>query len=174
MFQLAPAPKTHRAVEVLTVDYLNAGAVGADDGKFLFQVVGGVLGDFLIFSAHLQPRGDLAAPTDLAAPWALVYADSPVALIPRGQASLGYALKANSGWRHAVPAEVYVGPYRFSGSVLSPDKQLRVFAGHTIGFVAQQVQINSAAARRAPERPTGALRAGGGPAQTFRAAALII
>jgi hypothetical protein len=171
MFQLPPAPKTQWAVEVLTGDYLIAGAVDADRNKLAVQVAGGVLDDFRIFSACWQPRGILAAPTDLAAPWALDYADSLVALIPRDQASLDYAQKANSSWRYAVPAEVYVGPYRFRGSVLSPDKPLRVFAGYTTGFVAQQVQISSLL----PSARLSGLKApyaGGGPAQTFRAADL--
>ena len=143
MFQPLPTPAKNWAIDVLTTDFLISGHVDGDRNRLAFQLLGGDYSSIVISSARIQPTGNLATPDALAAQWTVAYGDTVVAVIPRDQASLDYAVKSNADWKNPLPAEVYAGHYLIRGAVLSPGNNLRAFAAYTAGIAIQQAQITS-------------------------------
>jgi hypothetical protein len=66
---------------------------------------------------------------------------SVVAVIPRDEASLALAVKANSAWRYPLPAAVYAGPYLIRGTVLGKGPNTGAFDWNT--YLARDVEITS-------------------------------
>ncbi len=145
MFDLGKPPTTRWSVQILTTDYLIAGVLDADRERMAFNIVGGDARALRVYEPQIVPVGNLVVPQRAAVPWALVYGNELVAFIPRDQDCLNFALKSTSAFKHPIPAEAFVGPYVFSGTLLSPDKNLQVFEGFS-AFVMQNVIIDCLAA----------------------------
>ena len=144
MFNLPVSSNAQWAVQVLTYDYLIEGHVDEKQEHFNFNLIqarGGPVNMHLT-SARFQPTGNLAPPEPASTPWALVYAESVVAVIPRDEASTAYVLKNNADFfKYPVAAEVRVGAYLIQGKVLSPDKMLNVFESY-FRFAVQDAEIS--------------------------------
>jgi hypothetical protein len=143
MFPLPPPPKKNWAVDVLTTDYLVSGYLDGDRNALAFQMMGGDFSSLILTSARIQPTGNFGAPESLSAAWTVAYGDSLVAVIPRDQASLEYAVKRNSDWKYPQPAEIYAGHYLIRGTIFSAGNDVRTFAAFSTGFIVQQAQISS-------------------------------
>lgn len=144
MFDLPVSSKTQWAVQVLTYDYLIEGQVDEKQEHFNFNLIqarGGPV-NMHVTSARFQPTGHLTPPEPASAPWALVYAESLVAVIPRDEASTAYVLKNNADlFKYPIAAEVRAGAYVIRGNVLSPDKMLNVFESY-VRFAVQDAEIS--------------------------------
>ena len=88
------------------------------------------------------PPGGRPAEAPEAAPWALVYGEQLVALIPADEASLAGAMQLNNGYKIATPAKVFAGSYVIHGTLLSYDTNASVFQNFRC-FPMQDVQITS-------------------------------
>ena len=140
MFDLeAPSP-SRWAVQVLTLDYLIDGCIEEDRHRISFNLINGDARAIRVLQARIQPTGPLQLPPRPEAPFVLVYGSRLVAIIPRDEASTAYALKQNASFKHAIPAEVFAGPYLLRGQALSTDNRLRVFSG-LAAFPMQSVTI---------------------------------
>jgi hypothetical protein len=145
MFDVPSVSKSPWAVQLLTFDYLIDGYIDGDREHYnltlVYLVKGGAVNMHLT-SVRFQPTRNSALPTPPPAPWALVYGDGLVAVIPRDEAGTTFVTKKNADlFKVAVPAEVYVGPYVLRGKVLSPDKELTVFESYR-RFAMQDAEIS--------------------------------
>ncbi len=141
MFDLEAPPTASWAVQILTVDYLIEGTVDASRERLAFNLVSGDARAIRVDQPQVTSTGRLDVPARPTVPWALVYGNELVAIIPRDQASLNYALRANDNFKIPIQGEVYAGPYVFSGTIMSPDRKLRVLEGFA-GVVLQNVTID--------------------------------
>lgn len=131
MFDLETPPTTSWAVQILTVDYLIEGTLDASRERAAFNLVAGDARAIRVDGPQVVPTGDLVVPPRPAVPWALVYGNRLVAIIPRDRACLDFAIKANDSFDTPIPGEVFAGPYVFSGTIMSPDRKLRILEGYT-------------------------------------------
>ena len=141
MFDLEAPPTMNWAVQILTVDYLIEGTIDGSRERPAFNLVSGDARAIRVDQPQVTSTGRLDVPARPAVPWALVYGNELVAIIPRDQASLNYALRANESFKTPIPGEVYAGPYVFSGTIMSPDRKLRIVEGYT-AVVLQNVTID--------------------------------
>jgi hypothetical protein len=143
MFQHQPTPAKNWAVDLLTTEYLISGTIDGDHYQGVFHLGRPDISSIPVSSARMQPTGNVGLPDALTAPWAVAYADTLVAIIPRDQASLDFALKTNADWKAQLPAEVYVSHYLIRGTLLNPSDNPRAFVAFTAGLAIQQAQITS-------------------------------
>ena len=147
MFPPPPPPNKNWAVDVLTTDYLISGHLDGDRSARAFEVMGGDFSSLILTGARLTPTGAPAGPDALPdgtpLPWVVAYGDTLVAVIPRDAASLDFAMKRNSDWKHPQPAEIFAAHYRVRGTIMSPASDVRTFAAFTTGFIVQQATITS-------------------------------
>lgn len=141
MFDLGSPPTSRWSVQLLTTEYLVSGTIDAARERVAFNLLGGDLRALRVYEPQIMPAGDLVVPQRAAVPWALVYGNQLVAVIPRDQDCLNFALKSTSAFKHPIAADVFAGPYVFSGTLMSPDQDLRVFEGYA-AFVMQNVIID--------------------------------
>jgi hypothetical protein len=123
---------TSWAIQVLTPDYLVDGlfdeSLNTSTAMYYFKEwydADGILA--ISASLHLtavqfQPTRLMAGPSSPATDW-WGFSYSLVALIPRDESSLAHVTK-NFNPKVVIPADIYVGPYRIHGTILSPDRQL--------------------------------------------------
>lgn len=130
MFDLETLPTTSWAVQILTVDYLIEGTIDPARERPAFDLIAGDARAIRVDHPQVLPTGNLVVPARPAVPWALVYGNRLVAIIPRDQACLDYAIKKNDSFDTPIPGEVFAGPYVFSGTIMSPDRKLRILEGY--------------------------------------------
>ena len=126
MLTLQP-PKIPWHVQALTLDYLVDGYIDGSHDKAYFRAMDNALYNIGLTNVHFQATGSLPVPVRDSAPWAMLYGEQLVALIPCDEASLANAVQLNNGDKVATPAEVYVGSYIIRGTVLSYDANGSVF-----------------------------------------------
>lgn len=130
MLQLDPVTRPLWTVQLLTTEFLLTGYLDAERYRYLFSL----FSDFeecYLRNARVEPTGRLkAAPRQLVS-WVTVYWDNMVALIPRDEPSTEFALKNNDIFKIPFPGEVYSGPYRLRGTILSPGKFAREFSTYS-------------------------------------------
>lgn len=144
--------KSSWAVQVLTPDYLVDGYFDSEEDKMetaiLFKAdkdpniydTGNV--HFLtLTSARLQPISPVNNPINsvVLPKWNMSAMSVFVAIIPRDEASTAYFMKMNPA-KHAIAADVYVGPYIIHGTIVSPESDLmELTAYHT--FAVRDAEI---------------------------------
>ena len=141
MFDLEAPPTMSWAVQILTVDYLIEGTIDGSRERPAFNLIAGDARSIRVDRPQVTSTGRLDVPARPAVPWALVYGNELVAIIPRDQASLNYALRANESFKVPIPGEIYAGPYVFSGMIMSPDRKLRILEGYA-AVVVQNATID--------------------------------
>ena len=137
-----PPPKIPWHVQALTLDYLVDGTIDGNRDKAYFRAMDNALYNIGLVNAFFQSAGSLPAQAPEAAPWALVYGEQLVALIPADEASLAGAMQLNNGYKIATPAKVFAGSYVIHGTLLSYDTNASVFQSFRC-FPMQDVQITS-------------------------------
>jgi hypothetical protein len=106
-------------VQALTLDYLLDGYIDGSHDKTYFRAMANVLYNIGLGNVHFQATSGLTAPQQNSAPWAMVYGEQMVALIPCDEASLAGAIQSNGDFKIATRAVVYVGSYVIRGTLLS-------------------------------------------------------
>jgi hypothetical protein len=136
MFNLGPkkpaAPKPLWRLQLLSEAYLGDGSYNPDAFKGgsadIFEMScenvldGGGIEAFHRLSltgVTLNATGLLSLPELRYAEWSTAIFDQVIAIIPRDPASLQAAQKAFREYRYPLPVEMYAGPYRLRGQLLS-------------------------------------------------------
>jgi hypothetical protein len=127
-----PAPKPLWRLQLLTGEYLIEGCFNPDENKVgsadIFEMTcenvldGGGIEAFHrlgLTNVEIQPTGVLSLPEQSYAEWGMTDFDQVIAVIPRDEASLQAAQKAFQEYRYPLRAEIYAGPYRLRGKILS-------------------------------------------------------
>jgi hypothetical protein len=141
MFQLDPPPKTAWAAQFLTFDYLIEGYFDGNKEDYILHVGASEIQGLQLYSARFRPSGNLVAPARPNVPSALIFGVQLIAIIPRDEPSTAAARKKNSDLKYPVPAEAYIGPYLFRGTLLCPNKNVNSVAIYH-GFTMQDAQID--------------------------------
>jgi hypothetical protein len=136
MFNLGPkkpsVPKPLWRLQLLTGEYLVEGYFNQDEYKVgsadIFEMScenvldGGGIEAFHrlgLTEVSVKPTGLLSLPEQAYAEWGTAVFDQVIAVIPRDQASLQAAQKAFQEYRNPLQVEIYAGPYRLRGKLLS-------------------------------------------------------
>ncbi len=136
MFNLGPkkpvATKPLWRLQLLSEEYLVEGSFNSDEFKVgssdIFEMScenildGGGIEAFHRLSltgVTLNATGLLSLPEQHYPEWSTAIFDQVIAVIPRDLAGLQAAQKAFREYRYPLPVEVYAGPYRLRGKLLS-------------------------------------------------------
>jgi hypothetical protein len=136
MFNLGPkkpaAPKPLWRLQLLSEEYLVEGSFNQDEFKVgsadIFEMScenvldGGGIEAFHRLSltdVTLNVTGLLSLPELRYPEWNTAVFEQVIAVIPRDPASLQAAQKAFREYRYPLPVEIYAGPYRLRGQLLS-------------------------------------------------------
>ena len=136
MFNLGPkktlTPKPLWQLQLLTGEILIEGSYNPDEFRVgsadIFEMScenvldGGGIEAFHRLSltdVSIKPTGMLDLPPQSYPEWAITVIDQVIAIIPRDKASLQAAQKAFREYRYPLPVEIFAGPYRLRGKILS-------------------------------------------------------
>ena len=136
MFNLGPkktlTPKPLWQLQLLTGEILIEGSYNPDEFRVgsadIFEMScenvldGGGIEAFHRLSltdVSIKPTGMLDLPPQSYPEWAITVIDQVIAIIPRDEASLQAAQKAFREYRYPLPVEIFAGPYRLRGKILS-------------------------------------------------------
>jgi hypothetical protein len=127
-----PAPKPLWRLQLLTGEYLVEGSFNPEESKVgsadIFEMScenildGGGIEAFHRMSlsdVSVRPTGLLSLPEQSYPEWSTAIFDEVIAVIPRDEASLRAAQKAFREYRYPLQVEIYAGPYRLRGKILS-------------------------------------------------------
>jgi len=135
MFNLGPkkppAPRPLWRLQLLTGEYLVEGCFNAEEevgSADIFEMScenvldGGGIEAFHRMSlteVSVRPTGILSLPEQSYPEWSTAIFDEVIAVIPLDKASLQAAQKAFREYRYPLQVEIYSGPYRLRGKILS-------------------------------------------------------
>jgi hypothetical protein len=136
MFNLSPkkssAPKPLWRLQLLTDEYLIEGSVDPDESRVgssdIFEMAcenvldGGGIEAFHRLSltgVSVQATGKLSLPDQRYAEWGTAVFNDVIAVIPRDESGLRAAQKAFREYRYPLKVEIFAGPYRLRGKLLS-------------------------------------------------------
>jgi hypothetical protein len=89
-------------------------------------------------TVRISSTRDSATPVSSAAEW-WSFPNNLVAVMPHDDDSLAYVAKKNDS-KHVIPADVYAGPYRIQGAIMSPNKELSILR-YYFNFAVRDVEI---------------------------------
>jgi len=135
MFNLGPkkppAPRLFWRLQLLTEEYLVEGLFNPEEkvgSADIFEMScenvldGGGIEAFhqmSLTAVTLKATGLLVLPEQSYPEWSTAIFEHVIAVIPRDEASLQAAHKAFREYRYPLPVEIYAGPYRLRGKVVS-------------------------------------------------------
>jgi hypothetical protein len=120
-----PAKKPLWSIRVLTRDTLIDGFIDSDSSDMILTN-DGTFENIQLTSAQIQTTSNLITPNHPTTPWATVFREAVVAVIPGDEASLTYALETND-FEDPILAEVYAGPYLIRGLVMAEVEKLDIY-----------------------------------------------
>lgn len=110
--------KSRWSVQFLTTEYLVDGFVDGNKEKNILDLNAVNFSQVLLNGVSYQPTGLLSAPQPAKFPWAVLFSNEIIAMIPNDQASMAFALKANSNIANPLAMEVTAGQYVMRGSFM--------------------------------------------------------
>ena len=113
--KVPPPPPSPAAVQVLTPDYLIQG--------YLEDLEAWPFSGLLLTGVRFEPVGALQPPVATAARWFLPEFSPVLVAIPGDPVSQARTQELAGDSDYALPAELYVGPYRIQGMVLRADDE---------------------------------------------------
>ncbi len=110
--------KSRWSVQFLTTEYLVDGFVDGNKEKNILDLNAVNFSQVLLNGVSYQSTGLLSAPQPAKFPWAVLFSNEIIAIIPNDQASMAFALKANSNLANPLAMEVTAGHYVIRGTFL--------------------------------------------------------
>lgn len=110
--------KSRWSIRFLTNEYLIEGFIDKEKGKYILDATQEPGDATLVNAVTYRPTGILSVPAKSALPWATIFLQSVIAVIPNDEASLAFAKSHHSKSRIEVATEGLVGPYFIRGTLL--------------------------------------------------------
>lgn len=138
LFGNASASAEEWPIEVLTLDFLVTGRVGAAAQKwgwtYFATTAQRAAQELRVEVDAIQPTGKLAAPAWAGRTASFAYSNGLVAFIAREPATVAIWQKWAAGIGQPVQAQFIAGPYVVSATILAPDGTLQVMLSDRIAI----------------------------------------